>query len=39
MAHEVRKRGGKAIYLAPLRALAKEKIDDWTSPGSVFDGL
>lgn len=39
MAHEVRERGGKAIYLAPLRALAKEKIDEWTSPGSVFDGL
>ncbi len=39
MADEVRRRGGKAIYLAPLRALAKEKIDDWTEPGSVFDGL
>lgn len=39
MAHEVRARGGKAIYLAPLRALAKEKIDDWTAPGSIFDGL
>lgn len=39
MAHEVRVRGGKAIYLAPLRALAKEKIDDWTSPGSIFSGL
>lgn len=36
MSHEVRSRGGKAIYLAPLRALAKEKIDDWTSPGSIF---
>lgn len=39
MAHEVRSRGGKAIYLAPLRALAKEKIDEWTSEGSVFAGL
>lgn len=39
MSHEVRTRGGKAIYLAPLRALAKEKIDDWTSPGSVFGDL
>lgn len=39
MADEVRRRGGKAIYLAPLRALAKEKIDDWTSEGSVFAGL
>lgn len=39
MADEVRVRGGKAIYLAPLRALAKEKIDDWTSPDSIFSGL
>lgn len=39
MADEVRRRGGKAIYLAPLRALAKEKIDDWTSDNSVFSDL
>jgi len=39
MADEVRRRGGKAIYLAPLRALAKEKIDDWTSEGSIFADL
>lgn len=39
MADEVRRRKGKAIYLAPLRALAKEKIDDWTSDKSVFSGL
>jgi replicative superfamily II helicase len=38
MAHEVKSRGGKAIYLAPLRALAKEKIDDWTSDNSIFAG-
>lgn len=39
MSHEVRIRKGKAIYLAPLRALAKEKIDDWTSPDSIFGDL
>lgn len=39
MAHEVRKRGGKAMYLAPLRALAKEKIDDWTDPNHHFGDL
>lgn len=39
MSHEVRVRGGKAIYLAPLRALAKEKIDDWTSSSSIFGDL
>lgn len=36
MSHEVRKRGGKAMFLAPLKALAKEKIDDWTDPGHHF---
>ena len=36
MAQEVRERGGKAMYLAPLRALAKEKIDDWTNPDHHF---
>jgi replicative superfamily II helicase len=39
MAHEVRKRGGKAMYLAPLRALAKEKIDDWTADTHHFHDL
>ncbi len=39
MAEEVRKRGGKAMYLAPLRALAKEKIDDWTDPKHHFSDL
>lgn len=36
MAHETRVRGGKAMYLAPMRALAKEKIDDWTSDKHHF---
>ena len=39
MSHEARVRGGKAIYLAPLRALAKEKIDDWLSDKSLFSDL
>lgn len=30
LAHEIRKRGGKGMFLAPLRALAQEKIDQWT---------
>jgi helicase len=37
--NEVKERGGKAIYLVPLKALAKEKIDDWTGPKSRFAGL
>ncbi len=36
IAEEVRSRGGKAIYLAPLRALAKEKIDEWMDENSIF---
>lgn len=39
MSHETRVRKGKAIYLAPLRALAKEKIDEWTNPNSIFADL
>jgi len=39
MAQEIRKRGGKAMYLAPLRALAKEKIDDWTDSNHHFNDL
>lgn len=39
MAQEVRQRGGKAMYLAPLRALAKEKIDDWTDKKHSFADL
>jgi replicative superfamily II helicase len=39
MSHEARVRGGKAIYLAPLKALAKEKIDDWLSEKSLFSDL
>lgn len=39
MAQEIRERGGKAMYLAPLRALAKEKIDDWTDEKHHFADL
>lgn len=39
MSHEVRKRGGKAMYLAPLKALAKEKTDDWTDESHHFGDL
>lgn len=30
LAQEIRERGGKGMFLAPLRALAREKINDWT---------
>lgn len=32
MSYECRKRGGKALYIAPLKALAKQKEQDWTNP-------
>jgi len=31
LAQEIRSRGGKGMFLAPLRALAREKITDWTN--------
>ncbi len=37
LAHEIRKRGGKGMFLAPLRALAQEKIDDWTDKEYHFN--
>jgi replicative superfamily II helicase len=39
MAHEIRENKAKAMYLAPLRALAKEKIDDWTNEAHHFSDL
>lgn len=39
MSHEIRENNGKAMYLAPLRALAKEKIDDWSDKNHHFGDL
>lgn len=39
LADEVRRRGGKGMFLAPLRALAREKATDWTSPTHHFGDL
>lgn len=39
LSHEIHKRGGKAMYVVPLRALAQEKIDDWTDPFHMFGRL
>jgi len=39
LAHEIRKRGGKGMYLVPMRALAQEKIDQWTDPKYHFKDL
>lgn len=38
-ADEIRTRGGKAMYLSPLKALSQEKIDDWKEPEHHFQDL
>lgn len=39
LAYEIHKRGGKGIYVGPLRALAKEKEDDWKDDEHHFYDL
>lgn len=39
LAQEIRERGGKGMFLAPLRALAREKINDWKGLGYHFSDL
>jgi replicative superfamily II helicase len=39
LAYECRKRGGKGLYLGPLKALTQEKIDDWCSENHHFKDL
>lgn len=36
LAHEINKRGGKGMYLSPLKSLTSEKYDDWTEEGHHF---
>ena len=37
--YEIRVKKGKVVYLAPMKALAKEKLDDWRSPKHHFGNL
>ena len=39
LAQEIHQRGGKGMYLVPMRALAQEKIDEWTSKEHHFGKL
>lgn len=39
MSYEVKERKGKTIYVGPLKALAKEKEEDWTDDSHHFHGL
>ena len=39
ISEQIRSRGGKAMFLAPLRALAREKLNDWTSKDHHFADL
>lgn len=38
-AYQIREKGGKILYLAPMKALAKEKYDDWTKSDHHFADL
>lgn len=39
LAYEIRKRGGKGIYVGPLKALASEKEQDWTDEKHHFHNI
>ncbi len=39
LSHETRVKGGKGVYLSPLRALTQEKISDWAEPNHHFNDL
>jgi len=39
MADDIRRNKGKCMFLVPLRALAQEKIDDWTDKNYHFKDL
>jgi replicative superfamily II helicase len=39
LSYEIRKRGGKGMFLVPMRALAQEKIDQWTDKNYHFKDL
>lgn len=39
MSYDIRVRGGKALYVGPLKALAKEKEQDWCSDSHHFKDL
>ena len=39
MSYEARVRGGKSIYIGPMKALAAQKEQDWTDKGHHFSDL
>lgn len=39
LAYEIKKRGGKGIYVGPLKALASEKEQDWTDQSHHFSNV
>src|SRR3989304_8609658 len=39
LAHEVRIRGGKGMYIGTHKALVQEKLDDWTDADHHFSDL
>ena len=39
LAHELRERGGKGMYIGPLRALGQQKLNDWRKEDHDFRDL
>lgn len=39
LSYEIRKKNKKGVVLFPIKALAQEKYDDWTSPSHHFSDL
>lgn len=39
LSHEIKKRKGKGLFLVPLKALAQEKIDQWSDPQHFFNDI
>ena len=39
LSYEIRKRGGRGIYVGPLKALASEKEQDWTDDKHHFNDI
>lgn len=39
LVHEIKKRKGKGLFLVPLKALAQEKIDQWSDPNHFFKDI
>jgi len=39
LAHEIKERGGKGVFVGPLKSLSQEQIDNWRNDQHHFSGL